>query len=308
MLQTTNVNISVIIPIYNAEKYLSKCLKSIQQQTNKDFEVILVDDGSTDQSDQICREFADTDNRFYYFRKTNGGTSSARNYGLKMAKGNWILFVDADDWLSADYLTLTPYEQQYDIIQKSFIEEFNGNRSGKKYLIKKRWSTKDKEQLYQFFVSERTNALWDKFISRKLIGDQLFDESLRIGEDLIFFIGLIQKAQSYIHSTTGCYHYMIHDASIMQQMKKNTSQSVENYFSLLSYIKKATQNPYLYSGICARFNTIQLYRNRKNLNQKQIQQLKALFRSIRFSDLKYLSLKWKLKFIVKKISFLISNS
>lgn len=94
--------ISIIIPVYNVEKYLCRCVDSVLVQTFTDFEVLLIDDGSTDNSGKICDEYARQDNRVKVFHKENGGVSSARNLGLDNATGQWVLFVDSDDWISAD--------------------------------------------------------------------------------------------------------------------------------------------------------------------------------------------------------------
>lgn len=108
--------ISIIIPIYNAEKYLDECLSSVLQQTYKDFEVIMVDDGSKDGSASICQAFAMSDPRFVYIHKENGGVSSARNKGLDVARGEFISFVDSDDWISENYVeTFLRYGTEADI-------------------------------------------------------------------------------------------------------------------------------------------------------------------------------------------------
>ena len=96
--------VSIIIPVYNVENYLRSCLDSVLSQTYKDFEVLMVNDGSTDSSGAICQEFAERDSRFHYFEKENGGLSDARNYGLDRAKGHYITFLDSDDFLFEDYL------------------------------------------------------------------------------------------------------------------------------------------------------------------------------------------------------------
>jgi glycosyltransferase involved in cell wall biosynthesis len=97
------VKISVIVPIYNAEKTIRKSLDSILCQTFKDFELLLIDDGSNDKSPEICDEYANKDNRIIVIHKKNGGVSSARNVALDLAKGNWITFIDSDDFISADF-------------------------------------------------------------------------------------------------------------------------------------------------------------------------------------------------------------
>lgn len=91
--------ISVIVPVYNVEQYLRQCLDSILNQTYQEIEVLLINDGSTDTSDEICREYAERDNRIRYFVKENGGLSDARNYALDRATGEYVTFVDSDDFL-----------------------------------------------------------------------------------------------------------------------------------------------------------------------------------------------------------------
>lgn len=94
--------ISVIVPVYNAEKYLHRCVDSILSQTYTDLELLLIDDGATDRSGQICDEYATRDSRVHVFHKDNGGVSSTRNFGLSLAQGEWITFVDSDDWIEPD--------------------------------------------------------------------------------------------------------------------------------------------------------------------------------------------------------------
>ena len=98
--------ISIIVPIYNVEKYLRQCLDSIQNQTYQNFECLLINDGSPDNSADICREYVEKDSRFRYFEKENGGLSDARNHGIRQSKGSYLTFVDSDDWLENDALQL----------------------------------------------------------------------------------------------------------------------------------------------------------------------------------------------------------
>lgn len=95
--------ISVIIPVYNTESYVRVCLESLVEQTYTNFEVIMIDDGSTDNSGEICQEYTERDSRFHYYRKENGGVSSARNLGIEYSRGNYLTFVDSDDWVEEDY-------------------------------------------------------------------------------------------------------------------------------------------------------------------------------------------------------------
>lgn len=107
-----NDKISVIIPVYNVERYLRECVDSIINQTYKNLEIILVNDGSTDESGRICNEYAKQDNRIKVYHKENGGASCSRNYGLAKATGELITFVDSDDWVVEDYVEILYKEQQ----------------------------------------------------------------------------------------------------------------------------------------------------------------------------------------------------
>ena len=102
--------ISVIIPVYNAQPYLHRCIDSVLASAYSDFEIILVNDGSTDCSPEICRAYAEADSRVIYISQENRGVSSARNRGLEAARGEWIIFLDSDDFITADYLSLTAGE------------------------------------------------------------------------------------------------------------------------------------------------------------------------------------------------------
>lgn len=101
-----NQLISVIVPVYNVEEYLKQCLDSILEQTFSNYEVILVNDGSTDSSGLICQEYAEKDSRIRYFEKENGGLSDARNYGIEQAQGEYLTFVDSDDFLDKMHLNV----------------------------------------------------------------------------------------------------------------------------------------------------------------------------------------------------------
>ena len=112
-MESYTPKISVIVPVYNVEKYLSRCIDSILAQTFTDFELLLIDDGSKDKSGEICDEYANKDNHVKVFHKENGGVSSARNLGLDNAQGEWITFVDSDDFVNSDWLSY--YAKSFDV-------------------------------------------------------------------------------------------------------------------------------------------------------------------------------------------------
>ena len=136
--------ISIIVPIYNTEKYLQRCIESLINQTYQNLEIILVNDGSTDNSEKICAKYKKTDNRIKVFSKVNGGQSSARNLALENITGDYIGFVDSDDWIALD-----TYEYLMNIIEKNsadiaFIERIKTN--GKEL---KKYNKRPKEVLYE---------------------------------------------------------------------------------------------------------------------------------------------------------------
>ena len=185
--------ISIIIPIYNNEIYLEKCLKSVADQLFTDYEVLMIDDGSNDNSSEICKRFSDSDNRFIYYYKDNGGVSSARNFGIAKAVGKYIAFIDSDDYIDNDYLSslVKPLEKyDYSIIQ-SGIKLIRNNKesvllpsaefetSGKGYC-----ETILKRELQVFLFQSPTSKLYNK----KLLNDTgvIFDEKISISEDCLF--------------------------------------------------------------------------------------------------------------------------
>ena len=242
--------ISIIVPIYNTGKYLKKCLDSIKNQTFKDFEVILVDDGSTDNSAEICREFSETDSRFKYFYKENGGTSSARNLGLENAKGEYIAFIDSDDYIEPDYFeTLAEHcSGGYDIIQCGMTLVRNGNNTelvpdkgeydGKGYaelIIKRR--------LQIFLFQTPTTKLYKR---ERIISNSLnFDEEVTVSEDCLFNTQFMKFVKSVLFISYSGYNYL--------QDNSTVSKSKNSYKKAKQSIKVGN----ITSGI--RFDTIERY-------------------------------------------------
>lgn len=207
----SNVVISVIVPVYNAEKYLSRCIDSILVQRFKDLELLLIDDGSKDGSGKICDEFAEKDKRVNVFHKVNGGVSSARNFGLEKSKGEYVTFVDADDYLLPGTITERLLSGNYDLIQ---IPRNNGS-------FMKTYShdiiCKTTESFRNFIYCNYYFECWGRFYKRKVIGTVRFPENLKVGEDLMFFLRLYRNVSSFkLSSKGGGYHYSFVPTSAMQ--------------------------------------------------------------------------------------------
>lgn len=236
--------VSIIIPVYNAEKYLSKCLDSVINQTYKEIEVILVNDGSTDNSAQICEQYQKVDDRIKVINKKNGGVSSARNSGLEYSNGRYISFIDPDDWI------------EYDMIERlySLIGQFNAEISICGYFKEKLDGTivnkindstviklSNKDGLNYILNPEGYKGyLWNKLFSADLIkkNNIKFNEEVHFCEDLLFCCESFLKAEKLIYDTNPYYHYILHENNISQTLfnrKKITAlYSLEKIIDLLS--------------------------------------------------------------------------
>ncbi len=211
--------LSVIIPVYNAEEYLDRCLESIFEQNFPSYEVILVDDGSTDSSPLICDRYSATDPRFRTIHKENGGVSSARNAGMNLAKGQYLMFVDSDDALLPDALDrMMEGVVDEDIIIGGYTA-FIGGVPGKEVLPGKNFSYRG-EELNQFFEDnirkncEMLDAPWSKMFRRKTVGNLRFCEDLHYAEDKLFVFRFLSVCKSAHTCDVPVYAYHIRPGSL----------------------------------------------------------------------------------------------
>ena len=199
---------SILIPVYNVEKYLRQCLESVLEQDFPDYEIILVNDGSTDSSPSICKEFARKDARIKYFEKENEGLLQTRRYSIKKASGDYLLFLDSDDYWEPGILTALYTEisrQIIDLIVYRFrtVTDSGKRISEKKGLFPDRtvFTENNKELFIKEFASTRMNNLWIKCV-RKAIVDADTDYSKfgdRKGEDLLQSIPLVRNAATILY-------------------------------------------------------------------------------------------------------------
>lgn len=182
--------VSIIIPVYNAQEYLDDCIKSVLGQTYKNFEVILIDDGSLDKSLKICNGYSEWDNRIIVIHKENGGVSSARNMGLDVAKGDYILFVDSDDYIAEDYIE-SHINFDADVV-------VSGTEKSGAYL--KNEILKNEGEFVGF------GGPWKKLYKKELISNTRFREEIKIGEDIIFNLEILKKTENIYYITYDGYH------------------------------------------------------------------------------------------------------
>lgn len=205
----SNMNplISIIVPVYNAESTLNRCIDSIINQSFDDWELLLIDDGSKDQSGKICDEYATKDSRIKVFHEENGGVSSARNLGLDNACGTWITFIDSDDWVSFDYLSTFHIDRECDLIMSYYTAE------GWKEWISEPY----KDFIYRRkemgdFLSDclmKTIFPFGKMFKYSIIEDNKlrFDVNICYGEDTLFVYQYLQYVSSVKTISKATYYY-----------------------------------------------------------------------------------------------------
>ncbi len=201
--------ISVIIPVYNVESYLHRCVDSVLSQTLDNIEVILIDDGSNDRSGKICDEYASRDDRVIVIHKKNGGVSSARNAGLRIASGDYIGFVDADDYIDIDmyeYLYFLAEQYEVDIVQCGMFETYTDRVVAQEKSVFKICSSN--QALRESLKSEITSFhIFNKLFRRNVLVDLRFVR-LRMSEDAVFIIEAELRASSVLFTNVQKYHYI----------------------------------------------------------------------------------------------------
>lgn len=215
--------ISIIVPVYNTEKYLKKCIQSILNQTFSDFELILVDDGSTDESGGMCDHFALIDSRIIVVHKQNSGVSSARNTGIKISKGKYIMFCDSDDsvepqWCELFYIAIEKYPKNY-IVSNIWL-------CSKEHKVKKSNMQFDNLSDLSYFdifkmglSGYSVNKIFDK--NTVIQNNIFFDEKLNLGEDAIFNIDYFKMCEKITYIKTPTYFYQNNQNSLMHAHHNN---------------------------------------------------------------------------------------
>lgn len=273
--------LSIIVPIYNCEQYISKCLNSILSQKYNNLEILLIDDGSTDNSYLECQELAKTDSRIKLYTKKNEGVSSTRNYGLSKSTGQYILFIDGDDYIEQNCIEKCMkimLANNLDIIKFGIIKEIN-----KKIAKKQKFSvptnriiTKQEysELLYPNIFNTNDFCNTTNAIIKKNIITNYFENYL-IGEDFIFFVKCLQNSKCIYFSQDYFYHYVVNDNSathifnnqqhlvkLVDSLKVN--ENINKLFPIINknhFINKCLENIYSNIDICILNNNYKEYNN-----------------------------------------------
>ena len=238
--------ISIIVPIYNVEKYLRQCLDSIQDQSYQNFECLLINDGSPDNSADICKEYVSKDPRFRYIEKENGGVSSARNLGLEHSKGEYITFIDSDDWVDSDYLEVlykSLTDEKADVAVSTY-KQFNMDDNN--YYVHSYQRGYEKKiftgpELIDEFIALDTFDHSYRFVCGKLVRKCLldkiaFNEKTTLGEDMEFWLKLYLISNKIVYVNRDSYVYRVDNVNRhfgLEKIRSDIQQRL-NFISFLA--------------------------------------------------------------------------
>lgn len=298
--------ISVIIPVYNMERYLSRCIESVISQTYNNLEIFLVNDGSTDNSLNICNNYAKKDSRIVVIDKKNGGQSTARNMALSKANGKYIGFVDSDDYISPEmyeklYESLSKTDSDISICARTNVFE-NGEMTNT-FILKKECVMRGKEAIKRFLTYDAIDsAAWDKLFKAELFNGIEFPSGY-ICEDVVPVFTLLSKAKKIVHCGEPLYYYLQRTGSTSRSKFSEKTKGLHIYHAQVSVLAKEkypdleTEADYFYLSRLPALYSIILKTGYKGEYISQIRKTmkqninKALFN-------KYFSVRDKIKYLL----------
>lgn len=298
--------VSIIIPVYNAERTLCKCIDSILGQDFNNYEIILVNDGSKDSSLDICNEYGSKHHNISVINQNNAGVSSARNAGLDVAKGYWITFIDSDDYIENGFFNCLDTYNEDLIILNSKNLSLTGDMSDSLF-SKKNKQLHNKNSITQFLSTYIDSSLyrapWAKFYKKELIKDIRFDTNMKIGEDSHFVFRYLCniKTMSYLGSNA---HYVLRLSEQESNVKYSSSidysiDSLRKLFQTYCYLQ--TIYPITNKGFVSYLGYFKLIcKDERNKNPRKWWKNKSVKEMYLFTW-KYLSLSQKVKYFILSI-------
>ena len=233
--------ISVIVPVYNTERYLHCCIDSILNQTFTDFELLLIDDGSKDNSGKICDEYAVKDSRIRVFHKENGGVSSARNIGIDNAKGEWITFVDSDDFIDSTMLETLYFSINDNDLVLSYgkiVGEIEEEKYSKGLITNLNFS-----ELFTIYNMHKRTSPWGKLYKSEKIANKIrFCEGMHIGEDALFLYSYMILAKKILVSDYKGYNYRAEVEGSLTKKINSVESELLGYNKIRKIIDELVKN------------------------------------------------------------------
>ncbi len=267
--------ISIIVPIYNASPFLRRCIECILRQTFEDYELLLIDDGSSDNSGQICEEYARKDARVRVFHKENGGVSSARNLGLEHVKGDYVTFADADDWMEESWLhDFAVHAGKADIIFQNAVWHYDDGRTFLRSIRVDETLTY-KQQLASLYPRSFLGYIWATLFRTDIVKRHgiRFNTQFKFKEDRDFVLSYCMYASSLIVLPSRNYHYIFPSADSRSYNKPNLSRvllEIEERRKIRKLFGEEAD--VLYSDVSVTFELMRLYASDTDKDTK----LKAL--------------------------------
>lgn len=263
--------VSIIIPIYNVEMYIEECINSVLMQTFKDFEILLIDDGSTDSSGKLCDDVVLIDDRIKVFHKSNGGLSSARNYGIKKASGDYIMFLDSDDyWLDTNILFLLVEKaerENLDVIRGEYVSvDEKGNKLYTPNLLVHSRNLNDvvlsSYEMMKYVINGYFFS-WLFLFRKSVIDDFRFDENRRFQEDIDFAIKVFSKNLRCGYLPVQFYAYRQRNHSIMSTPRISNLEGsftlCDVFYEYAYKVEDKRLTPYyIYRGIMMYYWTLEI--------------------------------------------------
>ena len=231
--------VSVIVPVYNVAPYLRRCVDSLLCQTLRDIEIILIDDGSTDGSGQLCDEYAAWDARIRTVHRENAGLSEARNAGIDLARADYFMFVDSDDWVEPDYCRI-PWDiarsQQADLVMFQFRNLRNGKERKRRYSIAE--GEKTQKEALALMIGGVSITAWNKLYHRELFRENRYPRG-RVYEDVFLTPVLVHGARHVFYSSAVLYNKESRDGSISADLSEGNARDwLDARTSTAQHLKK----------------------------------------------------------------------
>lgn len=242
-----NYCVSIIVPVYNVEPYVARCIDSILAQTYTNWELILIDDGSTDQSGKICDQYSDKYEHIRTFHQTNKGVSTARNFGIEEAKGDYILFVDPDDWIAPEMLEeMVTQGNGAELVVCGFTKVYvyeDGTVKSKTNLIWPDHQGSFVSADVYYDILAKTGVLWNKLFRRDIVGDVRFDPQMRYGEDTVFVAYVLKNIHSAFLIPKAYYYYFINRQGNVVSSKPDdrSIEFLDSVYKIYEELKKYNQ-------------------------------------------------------------------
>ncbi len=298
--------ISIIIPVYNVDKYIEQCLDSIISQSYQKLEIILIDDGSTDQSGVICDKYARLDSRIKVIHQKNGGAASAKNVGLRIATGEYLAFVDSDDYLEQDvyqYMVSMLEKEKADVIQCCFKKVYKNSYIEYNKFAETKEYNDIREYLKRYTFDWTCGLLWDKLYKRKIFDGVLFVEGRKIDDEFFTYQG-IMNATKVIRSSKIIYNYRMRKSSVMLS-NESQRQIITDKIDYLEQrrVKITKVFPELKVVFDHHYLEMLLALSKeKNINEGQIYRIKSLIKNY-FFEKNHIKVKWSFRWQLMKIQY-----